>query len=168
VVAAGAVALRIGGQTTLISAIGLDFVLENPELKENLDYVLETAASLDPWAQGGLFLAAWTAIKMLCFDVRGVILALSSGILFEGGLQGAVIWAFCATVGSLIAFAMAKLDTPVCKRALDIVNVYPLLHGIEKLWQSHAQLCIWHYQCPIFEHFWWHLVGLLETILAVG
>ena len=149
------VALRIGGQTTLISAIGLDFVLENPELKESLDYVLETAASLDPWAQGGLFLAAWTAVKMLCFDVRGVILALSSGILFGGGLQGAVIWAFCATVGSLIAFAMAKLDTPVCKRALDIVDAYPLLHGIEKLWREMASRLFLHFDWrPYCQYNW--------------
>jgi hypothetical protein len=54
VVAAGAVALRIGGQTTLISAIGLDFVLENPEVKENLDYVVEMAEGTGWTLVGGV------------------------------------------------------------------------------------------------------------------
>jgi uncharacterized membrane protein YdjX (TVP38/TMEM64 family) len=132
-VAAGAVALRVGGRAALISAIGLDFAAENPELKENLDKILTTAGSLDPLTQGGLFLAAWTAVKVLCFDAGGVALALSSGILFGGVLQGAVISAFCATVGSSVAFAMAKLDTPVRKKALEVVDDYPSLRGIEKV-----------------------------------
>jgi uncharacterized membrane protein YdjX (TVP38/TMEM64 family) len=133
VVAAGVVALRVGGRAALISAIGLDFATENPELKDNLDNILAIAESLDPLARGGLFLAAWTAVKVLCFDVGGVALALSSGILFGGVLQGAVISAFCATVGSSVAFAMAKLDTPVRKKALEVVDEYPSLRGIEKV-----------------------------------
>ena len=133
VVTAGAIALRIGGRAALVSAIGLDFATENPALKENLDKILETAASLDPWAEAGLFLAAWTAVKVLCFDAGGVALALSSGILFGGVLQGAVFSAFCATVGSSIAFGLAKLDTPVRAKALEIVDEYPSLRGIERV-----------------------------------
>ena len=41
VVAAGAIALRVGGRAALISAVGLDFMNENPSLKENLDNILE-------------------------------------------------------------------------------------------------------------------------------
>lgn len=133
VVAAGAIALRIGGRAALVSAVGLDFMNENPALKENLDRILETAASLDPLAEAGLFLAAWTAVKVFCFDAGGVALALSSGILFGGVLQGALFSAFCATVGSSVAFTLAKVDTPVRKKALEIVDEYPSLRGIERV-----------------------------------
>lgn len=133
VVAAGAIALRIGGRAALISAVGLDFMNENPGLKENLDRILDTAASLDPLTEAGLFLAAWTAVKVFCFDAGGVALALSSGILFGGVLQGGLFSAFCAAVGSSIAFSLAKLDTPVRTKALEIVDEYPSLRGIERV-----------------------------------
>ena len=63
----------------------------------------------------------------------GVALALSAGILFNGVFQGAVISAAAATIGSTIAFTMAKLDTPVRKKALEILEEYPSLRGIEKV-----------------------------------
>eukprot|EP00985_Skeletonema_marinoi_P026769 scaffold21052_cov101-Skeletonema_marinoi.AAC.3 len=98
VVAAGAVALRIGGRAALVSALGLDFATENPELRDG-----------------------------------GVVLALASGVLFGGVWQGAVVSAFSATVGSSVAFGMAKLDTPVRTKALEVVEEYPSLRGIEKV-----------------------------------
>lgn len=132
-VAAGAVALRVGGRAALVSSLGLDFVTENPSIKENMDSVLNYAGSLDPVTEGALFIAAWTAVKVLCFDAGGVALALSSGILFGGVLQGALFSAFAATVGSSVAFGLAKMDTPVRKKALEIVDEYPSLRGIEKV-----------------------------------
>lgn len=53
--------------------------------------------------------------------------------MFGGVLQGAVASAGAATVGSLIAFSMAKLDTPVRKKALEVLEDYPSLRGIEKV-----------------------------------
>lgn len=132
-VAAGAIALRIGGRAALISAVGLDFVTDNPELKENLDQILAVADTLNPLAEGALFLLGWTAVKVLCFDAGGVALALASGILFGGVLQGAGLSALCATIGSAIAFGLAKMDTPVRTKALEVVDEYPSLRGIEKV-----------------------------------
>ena len=133
VVAAGAVALRIGGRAALVSALGLDFATENPELRDGLDSVLNYASTIGTEAELGLFILAWTAVKVFCFDAGGVILALASGILFGGVWQGAIISAFSATVGSSVAFSMAKLDTPVRKKALEVVEEYPSLRGIEKV-----------------------------------
>ena len=133
VVAAGAIALRIGGRAALVSAVGLDFVTENPELKENLDLVLNTAESMDPVTKALLFTAAWTAVKVLCFDAAGVALALASGILFGGVLQGAVASAAAATAGSTVAFGLAKLDTPIRRKGLELIDEYPSLRGIEKV-----------------------------------
>eukprot|EP00986_Skeletonema_menzelii_P015665 scaffold12348_cov145-Skeletonema_menzelii.AAC.4 len=133
VVAAGAVALRIGGRAALVSALGLDFATENPELRDGLDNVLNYASTIGTEAELGLFILAWTAVKVFCFDAGGVVLALASGILFGGVWQGAVVSAFSATVGSSVAFGMAKLDTPVRKKALEVVEEYPSLRGIEKV-----------------------------------
>lgn len=133
VVAIGAVILRVGGRAALVSAVGLDFMSDNPELKENLDQVLTTAESMDPITKLALFTAAWTAVKVLCFDAAGVALALSAGILFGGVFQGAIVSAAAATFGSSVAFTMAKLDTPIRKKALEILDEYPSLRGIEKV-----------------------------------
>jgi len=133
IVAAGAVTLRIGGRAALVSAIGLDFANENPELKESMDTFLSYASALPPATEGLLFLAAWTVVKVFCFDFGGVILALSSGILFGGVLQGAFCSALAATIGSTAAFLLAKAETPVRKKALEIVEEYPSLRGIEKV-----------------------------------
>ena len=133
VVAAGAVALRIGGRAALVSALGLDFANDNPELRDGLDSVLGYASTIGTEAELGLFVLAWTFVKVFCFDAGGVVLALASGILFGGVWQGAVVSAFAATVGSSVAFGMAKLDTPVRKKALEVVEEYPSLRGIEKV-----------------------------------
>ena len=133
VVAGGAVLLRIGGRAALVSALGLNFATENPELKDGLDNVLNYAGTIGTESELALFVLAWTAVKVFCFDAGGVVLALASGILFGGVWQGAVVSAFAATVGSSVAFGMAKLDTPVRKKALEVVEEYPSLRGIEKV-----------------------------------
>ena len=133
VVAAGAVALRIGGRAALVSALGLDFASENPDLRDGLDNVLNYASTIGTETELGLFILAWTLVKVFCFDAGGVVLALASGILFGGVWQGAIVSAFAATVGSSVAFGMAKLDTPVRKKALEVVEEYPSLRGIEKV-----------------------------------
>lgn len=132
VIAIGAIILRVGGRAALVSTLGLDFMTDNPELKESIDTVLETADSMNIFTKGIVFTLAWTAVKCLCFDAGGVVLALASGILFGGVLQGAVISAAAATVGSLVAFNLAKLDTPLRQKALEILEEYPSLRGIEK------------------------------------
>ncbi len=133
VVAAGAVTLRVGGRAALVSAVGLDFANENPELKENMDKFLGYASSLDMGLEALLFILAWTAVKVFCFDAGGVVLALSSGILFGGVLQGAFFSAFAATVGSSAAYFLAKVDSPARKKALELLEEYPSLRGVEKV-----------------------------------
>jgi uncharacterized membrane protein YdjX (TVP38/TMEM64 family) len=132
-VAAGAVALRIGGRAALVSAVGLDFANDNPQLKEQLDNILNAAASMDPTTEAVLFVLAWTACKVFLFDAGGVALALSAGLLFGGVFQGALLSAFAATVGSSVCFVLAKLDTPVRQKAIEALEQNPSLRGIEKV-----------------------------------
>jgi uncharacterized membrane protein YdjX (TVP38/TMEM64 family) len=133
VVAFGAIAIRIGGRAALISAVGLDFLTENLELQGQMNQVLAFSESMDPLTKLAVFCLAWTVVKVSCLDFGGVALALSSGILFGGVFQGAFISAFGATVGSSVAFGLAKLDTPIRKKALEIVDDNPSLRGIEKV-----------------------------------
>ena len=133
VVAAGAVVLRIGGRAALVSAVGLDFANDNPELKANMDQFLGYASGLDQGLEALAFIGAWTLVKVFCFDPGAVVLALSAGILFGGVLQGAVFSAFAATIGSSVAYYLAKVDSPVRNKALDLLEEYPSLRGIEKV-----------------------------------
>ncbi len=133
VVAGGAVLLRIGGRAALVSTLGLDFATNSPELQTGLDTVLNYADSIGVESELALFILAWTVVKVLCFDAGGVVLALASGILFGGVIQGAVLSALAATVGSSAAFGLAKLPTPVRQKALDLVEEFPSLRGIEKV-----------------------------------
>ena len=133
VVAAGAVTLRIGGRAALVSAVGLDFANDNPQLKDNMDQFLNYASGLDQGLEALAFIAAWTVVKVFCFDAGGVVLALSAGILFGGVLQGALFSAFAATVASSIAYFLAKVDSPFRNKALELLEEYPSLRGIEKV-----------------------------------
>jgi uncharacterized membrane protein YdjX (TVP38/TMEM64 family) len=133
VVAAAAVTLRVGGRAALVSAVGLDFASQNPELKDNMDQFLSYASGMDPGLEALFFVLAWTLVKVLCFDAGGVVLALSAGILFGGVLQGAFASALSATIGSSVAYFLAKIDSPVRKKALDLLEEYPSLRGIEKV-----------------------------------
>lgn len=132
-------ALRIGGRAALVSTLGLDFT-QAPEVKDNLDSLLEYTANMDTGLELGLFVLAWTFVKVFCFDAGGVILALSSGILFGGVWEGAILSALAATIGSSVAFGMAKVESPVRKKALEVVEEYPSLRGIEKVRVSRSYL----------------------------
>jgi Uncharacterized conserved protein len=133
VVAAGAVTLRVGGRAALVSAVGLDFANDNPDLKANMDQILNYASSMDQGLEVLAFVAAWTLVKVFCFDAGGVVLALSAGILFGGVLQGAFWSAFAATIGSSVAYGLAKVDSPFRKKALELLEEYPSLRGIERV-----------------------------------
>lgn len=132
-VAAGAIALRVGGRAALISVVGLDFAQDNPELQGQLEQILTVSESMNPVAKLLLFSLGWVAVKLLCFDAGGIVLALSSGILFGGVIQGAVASAAAATLGSSLGFGLAKLDTPVRKKAIELLEEYPSLRGIERV-----------------------------------
>ena len=134
VIAAGAVTLRVGGRAALVSAVGLDFAnSENAEMRESMNQFLSYAGSLDPILEAFIFVGAWTVVKVFCFDAGGIVLALSAGILFGGVLKGAFASALAASIGSSVAFFLAKIDTPVRKKALELLEENPSLRGIEKV-----------------------------------
>jgi hypothetical protein len=72
IVMEGVVLLRFGGRVALVSALGLDFATENPELRDSLEAVLGYALLIGPGGELELFVLAWTAVKVLCLDAEGV------------------------------------------------------------------------------------------------
>merc|ERR1712232_25712 len=71
-----------------------------------------------------------TFVKVFCFDAGGVVLALSSGILFGGVIKGAVFSAAAATIGSMVSFGLAKIDSPLREKALEVLEEYPSPRGM--------------------------------------
>ena len=98
-----------------------------------MDQFLAYISSLGGGTEALLFVAAWVFVKVFCFDAGGIVLALSAGILFGGVIQGALFSAFAATIGSSVAYFLAKLDSPVRNKALELLDEYPALRGIEKV-----------------------------------
>jgi len=92
------VTLRVGGRAALVNGLGLDFMQSDPELMNQIDSFLNWCGSLGPVLEPAAFIAAWTFVKVFCFDAGGVVLALASGVLFGGVLQGAAISALGATI----------------------------------------------------------------------
>ena len=135
IIAAGIAVLHIGGQTEIMPFIGIDFAKGIPGLKATIDTFLDyTIYSLDPQLKGLIFVLAWTLVKVFCFDIGGIILALSSGVLFDNVLLGGIYSSFAATIGSSVAYYMAKLDTPIRKQILVLVKQYPSLwKGVAKV-----------------------------------
>jgi uncharacterized membrane protein YdjX (TVP38/TMEM64 family) len=68
---------------------------------------------------------------MYCI-VRSKLL-LASGIVFNNVIAGAIISASAATIGSIVAFSLAKINTPVRTKALQLLDDYPSLRGIDKV-----------------------------------
>jgi len=133
VVAIGIFTIRIGGRVALISAIGLDFANDNPQYRESLNQVLDATMSLSPQLKLLAFFGAWILTKVLVFDFGAIILALSSGVIFDGVLTGALLSALGSTIGSSAAYFLAKADTPARTSALRFLEEYPSLRGIEQV-----------------------------------
>jgi len=105
-VAAGATVLRVGGRAALLSVAGLDF-MQDSGLRDQVDQAIAYADGMGS-LKLAVFAGAWCVTKVACLDALGVVLAVSSGILFGGVWQGGVTSAACATLGSTIAFGLGR------------------------------------------------------------
>ena len=133
IIAAGIAVLCIGEQTASMSLIGVDFVNDNLALKESMDAFLDyTSYNLDPQLKGFIFVLAWTFVKVFCFDIGGIVLALISGILFDNVLQGAIYSSFAATIGSSVAYYIAKLDKDRNLCTKNVLNIFVKMNFTEK------------------------------------
>jgi hypothetical protein len=111
VVAAGAVLLQFGGWAAILSALGLDFATENPELRVGLEAVLGYAPLIGPGGELTLFVLAWTAVKVLCPNAGGG----------DSGSTAAVAMATVATAA--VAVMTAAVATEVVVTATVVVTM---------------------------------------------
>ena len=77
------------------------------QVKAKLDAFVATCSALGGF-EYAFFALAWVVAKVLCLDPLTFLLALSSGVLFGGVGQGALVSAACATLGSSCAFALSR------------------------------------------------------------
>ena len=129
VVVVGALVLRLGGRAALVSLLGLDFVAELG-IGDQVDQVVATAATLGPLTLVG-FVGAWCVAKVFLLDVISIALAFSSGILFGGVFEGALLSAAGATVGSLLAFQLSR--GALQSRAEDTLKSRPVARALAKV-----------------------------------
>eukprot|EP00873_Tetraselmis_striata_P012783 jgi/Tetstr1/433047/TSEL_022382.t2 len=127
-VATGATVLRVGGRAALLSVAGLDF-MQDSGLRDQVDQALTYADELGPWKVAA-FAGAWCVTKVACLDALGVVLAVSSGILFGGVVQGGAASAACATLGSAVAFGLGR--TVLRDRVAPEVEKRAALRAVER------------------------------------
>ena len=100
----GAFVLRLGGRAALVSVLGLDVVAELG-IGDQIDQVLQYADQAGAWTIVA-FMIAWVVAKVFLVDVISLALAFSSGVLFGGVVEGAVLSATGATIGTVITFVV--------------------------------------------------------------
>ena len=128
-VVVGALVLRLGGRAALVSVLGLDMVADLG-IDEKVNEFVAYASALGPLSVLG-FAAAWVAAKVFLLDFISIGLALSSGILFGGVFQGALLSTTCATLGSLVGFNLSRGNLQ--KRVESAVQGQPVARALAKV-----------------------------------
>lgn len=105
-VTVGAAVFRLGGRAAFVQLLGLDF-LANEDLKGQLDTFVDSFTALGEWRYAAI-LGCWILAKLFCVDFATLVLALSSGVLFGGILQGGAVSVTCSTIASLIPFLLSR------------------------------------------------------------
>ncbi|CAM9461052.1 unnamed protein product [Choristocarpus tenellus] len=106
VVAIGVATLRFGGRAALVQVLGLDIV-EDAGIREQVSSFLTYFDGLGD-IRYLYFLGGWVVAKTFLLDFLSIALALSSGIIFGGVFQGALISSVCATLASIVGFQLAR------------------------------------------------------------
>lgn len=128
-VVVAALVLRLGGRAALVGILGLDMISEMG-INDGLDQLIAFANESGDW-KIVLFLAGWIVAKCTLFDGLSILLALSSGILFGGVIQGALISTAGASLGSLVAFYLSK--TFLQERAKGFIEDKPVARALQKV-----------------------------------
>ena len=104
---------RFGGRAALLQVLGLDAGADR-ELSDKIDGFVAWTTGLGgpPGFESATLLVlyggAFTVAKVACLDALTFLLAISSGVLFGGVVEGALAAAGCATFGSAVAFGISR------------------------------------------------------------
>lgn len=125
----GALVLRLGGRAVLVNVLGLDVVAELG-IGDQIDQVVQYADAAGGWTVVA-FIGAWVIAKVFLVDIIAIALAFSSGILFGGVIEGALVSAVGATIGSLTAFGLSK--SLLQERVEGEIAKRPVARGLTKV-----------------------------------
>ena len=118
-----ALVLRFGGRAALLQVLGLD-VAADTEIAQRIDDFVTWSHSFDviPGYEDAtlllLYCGAFIVAKVGCVDPLTFALAISSGVLFGGVVNGALVATACATIGSSVAFGLARYGRPRLREKL--------------------------------------------------
>ena len=125
----GALVLRLGGRAALVGVLGLD-VVADLGIGDSIDQVLAYADQAGGWTVA-VFIGAWVVAKVFLIDIVAIALAFSSGLLFGGVLEGALVSAVGATLGSLTAFGLSR--SALQERVDGFISKRPVARGLAKV-----------------------------------
>ena len=129
--------VRFGGRAALLQVLGLD-VGADQEIAQRIDEFVVWARSFSVagFEDFGLlvgYAGAFTVAKVLCLDALTFLLAVSSGVLFGGVVKGALAATACATLGSTVAFGIARYGRPrLREKLLVLVRRDPKTRALER------------------------------------
>jgi cbb3-type cytochrome oxidase subunit 3 len=106
-IAVSATVLRLGGRTAFVQMLGLDFVT-GTGIKTQVNDFVDFFHSMGDVTQYAAIFLAWLAAKAFCVDAATIVLALSSGVLFGGILQGTAVSVVCSSTASLCVFFVSR------------------------------------------------------------
>ncbi|KAH8063429.1 hypothetical protein JL722_2599 [Aureococcus anophagefferens] len=115
--------LRFGGRAALLQVLGLD-VAADTEIAQRIDDFVAWSHSFGviPATRTPtlllLYCGAFIVAKVGCVDPLTFALAISSGVLFGGVVNGALVATACATIGSSVAFGLARYGRPRLREKL--------------------------------------------------
>ena len=125
----GALVLRLGGRAALVSVLGLD-VVADLGIGDQIDQVLAYADEAKELTVVA-FIGAWIVAKVFLVDIIAIALAFSSGLLFGGVVEGALVSALGATLGSLTAFGLSR--TLLQEKVEEKISKQPIARGLTKV-----------------------------------
>lgn len=99
--------VRLGGRAALLNLAGLN-IEGDAELARQIDEIVAYKTALGEVPAFVAYTLLWTVAKVGCLDPLAFLLAVSSGVVFGGVVEGAVISAACATLGSSLSFYIAR------------------------------------------------------------
>ena len=132
-----ALVVRFGGRAALLQVLGLD-VGADQEIAQRIDEFVVWARSFSVagFEDFGLlvgYAGAFAVAKVLCLDALTFLLAVSSGVLFGGVVKGALAATACATLGSTVAFGIARYGRPrLREKLLVLVRRDPKTRALER------------------------------------
>jgi len=129
-VAVTALILRYGGRTALFGVLGLNAEAD-AEMARQVSQVMSWKEALPNGSFFFGYVILWTAAKTLCLDPLAFALALASGVLFGGVVEGALISSFCAAVGGSASFFLTR-TSDLRPKILTLARRNPRTRALEK------------------------------------